>query len=228
MKILHELEQGSPQWFQERCGLISASHAHEIVTPGKLQQGKANAYADRLAAERFLGEPVDSKQATQAMERGNDLESDGRLWLSCELDVDIDEVGLILSDCGRYCVSPDGVIAESAGVEIKSRLAVAHAKLVREHRANKDNPHWYDKGAKMQIQMGLWVTGWPRWIYLAHCPGFPNVVREYAPLPEAQDALSEYLPAFHERVDLMVADMRALQSETGSQADADAAIWQDN
>lgn len=223
MKISREIKQGSPQWFQAKCGLISASHAHEVVTPAKLTEGAANAYCARLVAERHLGKPADTTQASQAMERGIVMEKKARDWAAFQLNVDIEEVGLITTNDGRFLCSPDGIIAETAGVEIKCRMVAAHTAHLLEHIARKDDPTWYDKGARLQIQMGLWITGWPKWYYIGYCPDSKTILREYGPEPEVQDALTKFLPKFDKRVDDAVAAIRGMDDREGLDADGKAA-----
>ena len=202
---LHDVKQGTKSWLRLRLGVVTASMAHTIVTPSRLSAGKADAYLNTLLVEMLLGKPAD-ETSSGWMDRGTDLEPKARAWLAAELDVDVDEVGFITSDCGRFGCSPDGVIAEAVGVEIKCRSAVKHVACLRD-------PEAFDAEVRMQTQFGLWVTGWPKWLGVAFNPVLPNLLREYEPDPDVQAALDEHMPAFRDRLDSELARLRAMLPE---------------
>ncbi len=228
MKILRDLEQGSAEWFQARSGVITASHAHDAIKwdngakTGKNKRppgwvaSTGTAYVSRLAGEIHLGKPFDSAEATKAMERGADMEAEARLWLAFHLDVDIDQVGLVVSDCGRFAASPDGVVAEAAGVEIFCPMAQAMSEILQ-------NPELLDKRKRLQSEMGMWVSGWTKWYGVAYCPGFPTLVRPYDPDPAIQAAFDIHLPALRDRVDAAVETIKAMEQP----ADADYELWKE-
>ena len=75
-------EQGSQEWLDARCGLITASMFKEIRA--KLKNGDYSAaakqYAFRLACERISGELLsEDKFETWEMRRGHELEPEARL-----------------------------------------------------------------------------------------------------------------------------------------------------
>ena len=53
--IIHEMPQGSEEWFAVKCGKISASHISDVLAKGKGITRKN--YMMRILAERLSGIP---------------------------------------------------------------------------------------------------------------------------------------------------------------------------
>lgn len=111
--------QQSPEWDALRCDIPTASQFSRIVTPKKGDYATAaSAYMDELIAES-LGW-VDQFKGNRHTDRGNLLEPVARNWYAFEHDVEIEELGFLLSKCGRYGGSPDGLILGRKPIEIKA------------------------------------------------------------------------------------------------------------
>jgi hypothetical protein len=78
------------------------------------------------------------------------------------LDVDIEQVGFIISDCGRFGCSPDGMIGGDCGLEIKVPKPSTHASWL--HAGG------LPESCKCQVHGGLAVTGLSRWSFLSYQP----------------------------------------------------------
>lgn len=149
--IIHDVEQGTPAWLKLRLGIPTASEFHRIVTPakGELSKGAAK-YRDWLIAERLMGEPLDSLDHLQWIERGKLLEPQAVAQYEFTEGVETRAVGFVTTDDGRIGASPDRlVIGRAGGVEIKCPAPQTHVG------------YWLDGvGAdyRPQVQGQLWVA----------------------------------------------------------------------
>lgn len=128
VKIL-DCIQGSDEWWQARRGIPTASNFDRFTqtVSGKLSTAKGNknalsqgalTYCDELIAES-VGWAKDEFKGSPDIERGHELEAQARKFLAFEIGADIEEVGICLSDCGRYAASPDGLLERAIPVELK-------------------------------------------------------------------------------------------------------------
>lgn len=133
MKII-DCEQGSPPWFQARMGKPTASQFHRILTPKTRKYSEqARLYAYRLAAERLLGRPLETFEATEWMERGRSEEKAAVRLYEFERGVETVRCGLLLTDDGRIGASPDRLIkGQPASLEVKCPAPWTHLQCMRE------------------------------------------------------------------------------------------------
>lgn len=104
------------------------TRAIEFHHPPELSDG-AKQYAAELVAES-IGWLKDDFAGSPDIERGHQLEAMARNFLSFEIGEDVEEVGFVLSDCGRYGSSPDGMTASGAAVELKCPDFHTHARYL--------------------------------------------------------------------------------------------------
>lgn len=112
--------QGSPEWFQQRLGKVTASRVADVVARTKSGWGAARAnYEAQLIAERLTGEVAES-YSNAAMQWGTDTEPQARRAYEFRNGLDIAEVGFVdhptIEDTGA---SPDGLVSTDGLVEIK-------------------------------------------------------------------------------------------------------------
>ena len=184
-------EQGSAKWLKARCGIPTASNMRHIVTPkGKATASAARAtYMHNLLYERLYGGAVEC-HVNAAMERGNALEPRARDWFSMQTGLDVEQVGFVLHDSGKFGVSPDGLIGDNAGIEIKTASPANHIAKLLAHEVPAANV--------IQIQACLWVCDRELWHYLLYTedPGVPNMLIEVKRDPVIIDALALIVPVF--------------------------------
>ena len=189
MRII-DVVQGSDAWLDARAFLPTSSHADEIMTPGKLAPSASQTgYRNKLLAEYIFGHWIDWNNKTHAMELGTEREDNARAWYELTRGVDVEQVGLILTDDGRFGCSPDGLVGEDGMVEIKNPLLHTHvgylvdpATLVKEYRG--------------QTQAQLWVTGRAWCDLISYNPDIERVVVRVEPDPAYQEAWEKVLGAF--------------------------------
>lgn len=204
--IIETCEQGSAEWRALHCAIPTASSFHKIIAPSGKPSAQRDKYLAEKVAEYFYGDCLDNdfgRTAQQFMERGKSLESEARARFEFEHNVEVEEVGMVLTDDRLIGCSPDGLIGEDAGCEFKAYELVHHVGAALKH----DNAHY------VQVQGCLWVTGRKVWHRVYYHPRFPSVTFTF-------ERDEEFIEALAESVQLFVADMmqsRAYLEERGWQ-----------
>jgi len=162
-------EQGSPEWLAARLGIPSASMFAKIVTTKGIWSASADAYINQLVAERLTGEREEVFQSHHML-RGTELEPDARDLYSLISDAEVTEVGFCLHDTLSAGCSPDGLIGEDGGLEIKCPAPSTHVEYLR----GGVLPSKY----KQQVMGCLWITGREWWDFVSYHPTMkPLIVR---------------------------------------------------
>lgn len=176
MRVL-DVEQGSKSWLQSRVGVVTASRAKDLITVKNGDRSKSSkeggAYFIELVGERLLGCDLDEVKSG-AMDRGKEHEAMSRDWFAFTQDQDVVEVGFCVSDDGVIGCSPDGLIGDDSGLELKNPLAKTQVKYL----LDSDQLVNGKEGYGLQCQFSMLVTGRPRWNLLSFCPGIPAVLVE--------------------------------------------------
>lgn len=192
--IEHNVEQGTPEWLALRCATPSASGFAKIVTTTGAPSKQADAYLYDLLGEHLTGEKK-AIRTTDAMQRGIDLEPEAANWYAFMRDTSLREVGFITNDQQSYGCSPDRLIGEDGGLEIKCPIASTHAKYLC---ANK-LPSEYVQ----QVQGCLFVTGREWWDFMSYypSPNVPNLIVRVKRDDKFITKLSDALDSFCEKLE---------------------------
>lgn len=168
MKVI-DCEQRSPEWFASRLGCLTASSLGDAfaTTKSGFSTSRRNLRL-RLVLERLTGRSQESGFTTAAMERGVQLEPDARSAYEVESGLLVDTVGFVMHDELPTGASPDGLIGEDGGLEIKCPGAAAHLDYLR-----GDLPNDY----RLQVVHSLWLTGRQWWDFASFNPDFPDPLR---------------------------------------------------
>lgn len=160
-------EQGSPEWLASRLGRPSASNFGRLVTGSGKPSSSAESYINEMIAERLTGR---SKPfyTNEHMERGNALEPEAREAYEFITEFEVVETGFILHDSEEFGCSPDGLVAEQGGLEIKCPSDSVHVSYLR---AGKVPAKYYQ-----QVQGCLWVTGREWWDFMSYHPEMPHLL----------------------------------------------------
>lgn len=166
MQII-DCEQGSPEWVAARLGLPTSSRFATVMAKGR--DGGASVtrreYLNKLAGEVLTGEPMDN-YSNDHMERGKAWEDEARDLYCFMADCDVERVGFVRNhDAG---CSPDSLIGNDGGLEIKT--ALAHIQIERIQRNALPPEH------KAQVQGNLWITGREWWDFVSYSPRLPLFV----------------------------------------------------
>lgn len=199
--IVHRCPQGSDEWRRVRLGVVTASGFDKILQPGTLKPSKsAGAYLARLVAEILIGAPVDETSSAW-MDRGTEMEPRARGWYEIVRGVTVEQVGFITRDDGRVGCSPDGLVGDDGGLEIKVPNAATHVGYAL-------NPGMLSADYRGQTQSALYVTGRKWWDAVSYNPEIEPVVERVLPDPVYFAAIDAVLADFIPRLDAAVAQLR--------------------
>lgn len=163
--------QGSEEWLQSRLGRPTASNFSKLITPTGKPSSSAQGYINDLIAQKITGE-LPEFYKSEAMQRGNDLEPHAKAAYEFTYDVEVVEVGLCLHEAYECGCSPDGLIGEDGGLEIKCPLPGTHVSYLRDGKL----PTQYIP----QVQGCLWITDREWWDFMSYHPSMENlIVRVY-------------------------------------------------
>ena len=164
---LIECEQGSEEWLKARLGVPSASNFSKLITMKGAVSTQAKAYIDALVAEAITGESTYVK-VTDAMQRGTELEPYARDRYVYETGNSVEEVGFCLHDEYQAGASPDGLVGDDGGLEIKCPLGGTMVSYLRGGRL----PSKYYQ----QVQGCLYITGRKWWDFMAYHPDMKTLI----------------------------------------------------
>ncbi len=169
MTILDHPQRSAP-WFAARRGIPTASRFNMILTPARgdpsTQQAKL---IDELLAESLC--PVEEalpEYVSAEMEMGMRLEAEGRCAFEFEFanGQPVRDVGFILSDCARFGGSPDSLVGEDGGLELKCPQPATHIGYLRAGALPADY--------KLQLHGYMIVTGRKWWSFMSYARHLPR------------------------------------------------------
>lgn len=188
MKIVTE-QQYTPEFWAARRGIPTASCASKVFTSqGKPSKSQTGYIAALIGQEYDLGYGQHDEFATKAMRMGHYMEPEARAFYSLERDCDVQQVGFITTDDGRFGCSPDGLVGENRGLELKNPQ---HATQVEYLLAGKV-PAVYIP----QVHWSLIVTGLEAWDFLSYAIGLPPLLIEVRP-NEYTEAMRKEMERFY-------------------------------
>lgn len=193
--IITDIQQRSDAWFQAICGNVGASSVDKIITTKGEPSKQRTEYMMTLCAERITGKQ-EVGYLTQAMQNGIDREAEARSLFELSQGVEVKEVGLVYTDDKSCHCSPDGLIGDLSGLEIKNPMSKTHIKYLLDGKL----PTEYF----CQIQFSLFVSGRGSWWFMSHYPAIkPFIIechRDEAWIAKCDTLLKE----FNQELDEMV------------------------
>lgn len=191
-----DCQQGTPEWFEARRGLPTASEFSSVLAKG---EGKTRmAYMRKLASEIITGE-IGESFTTAAMERGKVMEAEARDLYAFIHDAPLTQVGFLRN--GQKGASPDSLSGDVGGVEIKTQRGdllietLLRDGFLPEHKA--------------QCQGFLWVAE-REWVDLVvYWPKMPMFVKRTYRDENYIKALSVAVDVFNSELRDLVAKVRA-------------------
>jgi len=162
------MPQRSIEWFNARRGIPTASRFDSILTPKTAKPASAQEkLINDLIAESIA--PPDAgfirpEYISEEMEHGMRLEAEARCSYELEHAREpVAEVGFVLHDSGLFGGSPDALVGDAGGCEIKCPLLSTHIGYVRAGTL----PDAY----RCQVHGYLVVTGRPSWDFFSYSRG---------------------------------------------------------
>lgn len=152
----NDLIQGTDEWLQARCGLITASEVKLLLTPTlkKASNDKSRAHLWELAAQR-ISNYVEPSYIGDDMLRGHEEEFYARQLYS-EHYAPVTECGFVTNDAFGFVLgcSPDGLVGDDGLIECKSRRQKYQVQTIVEHWRDGTIPDEY----MLQVQTAMLVT----------------------------------------------------------------------
>lgn len=130
--MILNIEQGSPEWFQQRIGCCTGSRVGDAI--GKLKSGKYSAsrgaYAMELVCER-LTNLTPSHFVTEAMQWGIEQEPVARAAYEIAAEVEVEDGCYAMHDEIKWFgASSDGLVGQDGCIEIKCPTSLTHLQWV--------------------------------------------------------------------------------------------------
>lgn len=199
-----DLVQGTEEWFQARCGLITASEMHLLTTPKKLaaaDNDDSRSHLLELCAQRVT-RFVEPTYTSSDMERGNVDEIEA-VRLYSEHFAPTEKVGFITNDRWGYKLgySPDAIVGDKGLLECKSRKQKYQLQTLIEHAMP----------AKflLQVQSGLWISE-REWLdFISYSAGLPMLTLRIWPDEKIQVQLEDICDASEAKIKALRADYDA-------------------
>ena len=196
-------EQGTDAWFAARLGLPTSSMFGVILSSNKEAKDKKTRteYMRKLAGEIITGQPMESYSNVH-MERGKEQEDEARRLYSFMRDAEPIRIGFIRN--GNAGCSPDSLIGERSGLEIKT--ALPHIQIDRLLRGTLPSEH------KAQVMGNIWLSERDSWDFMSYCPRLPPLIINVPRDDEFITNLAASVAQFNEELAALVEQVRSYGS----------------
>lgn len=123
--------QGSPEWFAQRVGKLTASRMADVLLTTKSGPSASRKnYLAQLVAERMTGQPAESF-SNAAMAWGTEHEPLARAEYEILTDYSVEQVSFVDHPDIEWCgASPDGLVLDGGLVEIKCPNTATHIEYL--------------------------------------------------------------------------------------------------
>lgn len=187
--------QGSDEWLAARCGLLTASEMSLIVTPATLKvanNDKSRAHLFELLAQRITNY-VEPAYISDDMLRGIEDEVLAQNLYN-EHFAPVERVGFVTNDEWGFTLgcSPDGLIGDDGGIEIKSRRQKFQVGTIIDNEVPDE--------FAIQIQTTLLVTRRKWWDFISYSGGLPMIPIRVYPDAAIQGAIIDAAAAFETKL----------------------------
>ena len=162
------IAQGTPEWFAQRLGHVTASRMSDVLAKGKAGEAVTRQkYRMQIIAERISGRVAESFTSA-AMEWGVEQEKFARIRYEADTGYFVDEAEFCNHPTIKWLgASPDGTISGVSGlIEIKCPNTQTHLG----YRLDNKPPAAYIN----QMQCQMWVTGADWCDFVSYDPRVPE------------------------------------------------------
>jgi len=195
VKIIKDIEQGSLEWQTIRSGKVTASGMKNILTPAfKPRTGEMpHTYMMQILAEQWIGGALPQVQGVWDMEQGQLLETEARPFFALTTGYNVTTAAFIESDNPLVGASPDGIVNDCEGLELKCPHLVTHLKYL-------DAGELPDEYV-LQVHGSLYVSGFKRWHFMSYRRNFPPLLLVVERDEEIMSKIHEAVTAFLAKLD---------------------------
>ncbi len=179
--MIHQMRQGSEEWFAVRCGKVTASRVVDILkgAKGAYLAARKN-YMAELLIERLTGEPTETF-ISAPMRWGTETEPLARGAFEALEGLEVKEVGFVdHPTIKNFGASPDS-LTEDGGLEIKCPNTSTHLELIDGGKIKRDY--------MIQMHVNMMCCEMGRWHYVDYDPRLPAPLDYYHKVIERDTAL---------------------------------------
>lgn len=160
--------QGSPEWFADRAGKVTASRIADVMAKTRSGESASRAnYRAQLVAERLTG-IVEPSYTNAAMQWGVDNEPIARATYETRYGIMVDEVGFVPHSELMAGASPDGLVGVDGLIEIKCPNTATHI----DYTLTKSIPEKY----RLQMIWQMICTGRKWCDFVSFDPRMPDLL----------------------------------------------------
>lgn len=160
----HDVQQNTDEWQALRLGKVTNSNAGTFMANlGKAFGEPAKRYALAVALEQLTGVKASAGFTNEHTERGHEQEPLARSMYQEETFSAVTNGGFF--DWGSHGDSPDGLVGDDGGIEIKCVIAPVHYDTLRRGS--------FDPAYKWQLIGHLDCTGREWFDFVSYCADFP-------------------------------------------------------
>lgn len=205
------IEQGTPEWFAQRLGRVTASRIADIMAKTKtgVSASRGN-YLAQLVAERLTGQAAESFK-NGAMQHGTETEPQARMVYEAETGQIVTEVAMIQHPTIEMSgASPDGLVGVDGLVEIKCPNTSTHIASLLSDKV--------PSGYIPQMQWQMACTGRQWCDFVSYDPRLPEdmqllirrVPRDDTLIAEYEVEVVKFLNEVQETVDKLIQMRRCI------------------
>lgn len=202
------IQQGTTEWLTERLGHVTASRITDVLAKGKSGEAKTReSYRWELVSQRMTGIIKDGF-TNKAMEHGTATEPEARIHYEVTHGVFVDQVGFLKHPTIKWVgASPDGLVGDEGGLEIKCPNTDTHLQTIA---SGKAPAKYYG-----QMQMGMWVTGRKWWDFVSYDPRIQQKNLRYFCVRVMRD--EEYIADMEREVLLFLSEVEEVINNLGGE-----------
>lgn len=202
------VEQGEPEWHAMRLGVITASRAKELISKGRDKKSAGEAaktYQRELIAEICTANAKRSGGRSSAW--GHEFEDDCIGLFEFSEGIEVQRIPFVFGDERmRYGCSPDGLIGDLSGLEVKNPHNTA---VYLDFVLNGEvKPEYIE-----QVQFSMFVTGRETWHFANHDPDMRKHMFHSKVFERDEDRMKTYADA----VEQFIYDMDSALAKLGFQ-----------
>lgn len=217
--------QGSDEWAAARCGLLTASEMHLIVTPTlkAASNDKERSHMYELLGQRIT-QHVEPAYVSDAMLRGQDDEIEA-ITLYGKTYAPVHHVGFLTNDKWGFTIgySPDGLVGDDGQVECKSRNQKYQIRTLIDYVSAGG----IDPDFMVQVQTGLLVSERSWCDLVSYCGGLPMATVRVLPDEKIQGAIIAAATAFESRLKIAHEKYDALMASKARLINTERKIYQE-
>ena len=180
------IEQGTPEWFAQRLGKVTASRVADVIAKTKTGYSASREnYMAQLVCERMT-QTVAESYTNAAMQWGTETEPLARAAYEAHVDVLVDEVAMIQHPTIEASgASPDGLVGDDGQIEIKCPNTATHIDTLLSQQASSKYV------TQMQWQMACTGRKWCD--FVSFDPRMPKELQLFIKRIDRDDAYIDML-----------------------------------